>query len=393
MAGIDSLYAASTALGVSAEDAEAYRAILSAAGAESDAAVRQFAATLLKQHAASFPALLSESSDRLLALCADTELKVRVTAIGALPTLCGVALSLGRPALREMVLRVLTPLEELPEKPSIEVRTIQSALGELVDKHPRTALLALLKPPDSLGSLEGDATAAGGDGGTAGGGGEGGGEGGSAEGGVAPPTSSVWRQGFARYARLNVERIGGRLTEAAAGEPEGGGEQASEVEELESALQVAEKGASREDDRRALQSLAQSLRAVEHQGAEAGAGGVGPEADAPEATPPSMKSERAARGGETSEKPPSHVLYMGGLAQDLASHALIVAELARWGEVETVRTGDSPNPYSEPVLRTRAPNPCSKPVLRTRPERSRLGGLLPIAVAPLARRCVCSRIA
>ena len=82
--GVDDLYGADAQLkemhGLPTEELTAvYQSLLTATRVAEDPGIRQLAATLLKAHACSFSALLTESAAALIMLCSDDEFKVRLT--------------------------------------------------------------------------------------------------------------------------------------------------------------------------------------------------------------------------------------------------------------------------------------------------------------------------
>ena len=151
-ATVNEVYEADASLKAGASTA-AYRMLLRGAAPGAEVAARQLAATMLRQHVAAFPEVIGESCTAILALCSDAEFKVRLTAIGALAALCGAAAAIGKAERRLTMRRVLEKVEQLlAAANSLQARTLQASLSELVERHALTVVavsLELLPPAKS----------------------------------------------------------------------------------------------------------------------------------------------------------------------------------------------------------------------------------------------------
>ena len=139
MPTIEALYAAGDS--VKSGDAAAFDVILRGADGGSDVSVRQLAATLLKAHAA---VRLEAASAALIALCEDAELRVRLTAIGALPSLCTAAGGDGA-QLRRTTAAVLGAALRLSAAQTKEGRLALTVTTTLARERPAAALHAALE--------------------------------------------------------------------------------------------------------------------------------------------------------------------------------------------------------------------------------------------------------
>eukprot|EP00966_Prymnesium_polylepis_P073267 1701266-Prymnesium_polylepis.1 len=216
---VSAVYEADAALKTGAS-VEAYRTLLLAARG-GEVAARQLAATQLRNHCATFPALVDESGTALLALCLDAAPQVRLTAIGALPAL--VEAASGAAERRATMRRLLAAVEEMSlQATSLQVRTVQSSLTEIVDRHVATLLVVSLKllPPAAPVVANGDVPT--GDGAVA----SVNGVDGTAEAAEAaevakvaveaPPSVSAWPAALGRYIRAHSDRISAKVTQVAA---------------------------------------------------------------------------------------------------------------------------------------------------------------------------------
>ncbi|KAL3896097.1 MAG: hypothetical protein SGPRY_013351, partial [Prymnesium sp.] len=146
---VTDLYAVDASLN-SAPSPELYRSLLSAASPSAQVAARQLGATLLRRHARAHPSLAAETEEAVLALCGDSELNVRLTAIGALPALCASSALVGHAAIDRTLLSVLTQTEGmLAAKSSLQSRSVQACLTELIEQDAIAFLAASLRLPST----------------------------------------------------------------------------------------------------------------------------------------------------------------------------------------------------------------------------------------------------
>ena len=140
MPTIEALYAAGDS--VKSGDEAAFETLLRGADGGGDVSVRQLAATLLKAHAA---VRLEAASAALIALCEDAELRVRLTAIGALPSLCTAAGSDGA-QLRRTTAAVLGAALRLSAAQTKEGRLALTVTTTLARERPAAAVHAVVPP-------------------------------------------------------------------------------------------------------------------------------------------------------------------------------------------------------------------------------------------------------
>ena len=146
---IEALYAAGDS--VKSGDEAAFSVLLRGADGGSDVSVRQLAATLLKAHCA---VRLEAASAALIALCEDAELRVRLTAIGALPSLCTAAAGDGA-QLRRTTAAVLGAALRLSAAQTKEGRLALTVTTTLARERPAAAVHAALELVDGGGAPAG----------------------------------------------------------------------------------------------------------------------------------------------------------------------------------------------------------------------------------------------
>ncbi|KAL1523136.1 hypothetical protein AB1Y20_018091 [Prymnesium parvum] len=302
---VDSLYAADVTLQMGPSET-AYTTLLSGASPSAAVAARQLAATLLRKHSPGYARRTDESCAALLALCADAELKVRLTAISALPALLSPASSLDAAAVHGTMRRVVAAMEALLlSKNALEARTVQGSLGELAAQHALPLLLAALElglSPQAGGEEE------------------------AAEG--EPQGRRLWPPALGRYFRTNVEQL--ELMIAAAAREPAGGAAPSDAAALRGALGAEALRSIHPADVRVAERMVAALDVQEERGQPAAAVA---QQDA------SQPAERALpkAAAKKEERPPSRVLYVGGLPAAMTTSESLAKELSRWGEIDVIK--------------------------------------------------------
>ena len=146
---IEALYAAGDS--VKSGDEAGFEVLLRGADGGGDVSVRQLAATLLKAHCA---VRLEAASAALIALCEDAELRVRLTAIGALTSLCTAAGD-DVAQLRRTTAAVLGAALRLSAAQTKEGRLALTVTTTLARERPAAAVHAALELVDGGGAPAG----------------------------------------------------------------------------------------------------------------------------------------------------------------------------------------------------------------------------------------------
>jgi len=300
-----------------------YSELLRAVREAKGAAALQLGGTLIKAHAGAFPALIGESAASLSSLCAHDEVKVRLTALSALPIICVPT------APEESVGSSVEPLGAVlgllvgvllkPRSPH-DSRTAHTALVQLLSAQAARVLIAASTLPPA-------ATPA------------------------APPSETQEAAPLAEDGRAEAAAapspptLPGVLLDCLASKqkyfPEWLGQVTpKEAEPLKAVCAASLETTSAEARRSVLQALVAALDAALREPPDPSASTDGA------ADPAAALVRRSSEAGST--RPPSRVLFVGGLHPKVTNKPAISKEFSRFGVVEHVHlcSNHAAKPYA-----------------------------------------------